>query len=229
MREGEPEAPLRQRVCDRLEGEISRGEWPPGTFLPSEAKLCGRFGVSRITVRSAIQMLESKGLVRTRKGKGTQVVSRGPLRLLPQEEEIRDGAQVVQVLELRLVFEKSIAGLAAERITPKEVEHLEAIWRAMGSAVGDPVRFADLDSAFHQYLGDITKNPFIIEACRSMRVHLASAMRRIVAIVGTGGGMRDHALLLDALKAHDKARAEAVMARHIDATIDAMKRYADLA
>mgnify|MGYP002563958483 CR=1 FL=1 len=65
----------------------------------------------------------------------------------------------------------------------------------------------------------------IQEAYKGMRINLASAMKRIVALMGTAHGIHDHALLLDAMKAHDKAQAERIMEQHILSTIDAIKQY----
>jgi GntR family transcriptional regulator len=59
-----------QRVETVLAGEISDGDLKVGEQLPTEDSLIARFGVSRITVRRAIQNLVSRGLVEIRRGKG---------------------------------------------------------------------------------------------------------------------------------------------------------------
>ena len=68
-------APLYLQVKEGLEGQIRGGEYREGDKLPSERELCERFGVSRITVRQALEMLENQGLVSTSQGKGTFVKS----------------------------------------------------------------------------------------------------------------------------------------------------------
>lgn len=54
----------------------------PGTRLPSESELCERFGVSRMTARAALQILDNEGLIIRRRGRGTFVASRPVPRLL---------------------------------------------------------------------------------------------------------------------------------------------------
>lgn len=65
--------PRYRMLAEHLIGRIESGELPPGSLLPSELELCDQFDVSRITVRGALQQLESRGLVSRRAGVGTRV------------------------------------------------------------------------------------------------------------------------------------------------------------
>src|SRR5690349_3513479 len=67
--------PLHEQVRNVLIHSIEAGEFPDGR-LPSEARLCERFGVSRITVRRAVSDLEGMGVVERQQGRGTFVVQR---------------------------------------------------------------------------------------------------------------------------------------------------------
>lgn len=72
-----PPEQLRTRLAAELRDRIRSGEWAPGDKLPTEAELIERYGVSRSTVRAAIQQLESQGLTVTRHGVGTFVTRFG--------------------------------------------------------------------------------------------------------------------------------------------------------
>ena len=63
--------PLYQQIIDYMHEKIESGEYKPGDMLPSEASLCDEFGVSRITVRNAIQYLTDEGYIVKRHGKGS--------------------------------------------------------------------------------------------------------------------------------------------------------------
>ena len=65
--------PLYIQVKENLEEGIRNGTYPVGTKLPSESTLCTKFGVSRITIRQALDMLENKGMTYAVHGKGTFV------------------------------------------------------------------------------------------------------------------------------------------------------------
>ena len=73
MGDGRPREPAHVRVSSRLRAEIRDGYWRPGEALPSEHELCERYGVSRTTIRRALQSLESSNLVHRRQGAGTFV------------------------------------------------------------------------------------------------------------------------------------------------------------
>src|ERR1700760_609480 len=69
------EAPLYGKVEEVLASEIARGDHQPGDRLPSEDELLARFGVSRITVRRAVQNLIQRGMVEIRRGRGTYALA----------------------------------------------------------------------------------------------------------------------------------------------------------
>jgi DNA-binding GntR family transcriptional regulator len=84
--------PLADEVRDAVEQElILSGAVPPGTRLPTEAELCERYGVSRITVRAALRSLQDAGYISTRQGKGSTV--------LPRPETIMSGIDQLRSFE----------------------------------------------------------------------------------------------------------------------------------
>jgi GntR family transcriptional regulator len=98
-----------QRIADELRERITDGRWAAGRVLPSEADLGSEFGVSRVTVRRALEVLRDEGSVDARQGFGW-FVARSPLRqdlgrlgtIEAQLERSGIGAQR-QVIEFELV------------------------------------------------------------------------------------------------------------------------------
>lgn len=64
------------RIQRDLRDRIASGQWPPGSPLPSQHELAGRFGVSIMTLRQALQLLADEGLIEARHGSGTYVAAR---------------------------------------------------------------------------------------------------------------------------------------------------------
>jgi GntR family transcriptional regulator len=83
--ERRPGIPLHEQISSWLKGEMAAGHLPPESQLPSENELCDRFGVSRVTVRRALQTLDADGLIYRRPGLGSFVcdrrMSQGLIRL----------------------------------------------------------------------------------------------------------------------------------------------------
>lgn len=75
------------RVKAHLKGELSRGRWPVGELMPSEAELVAQFGVSRMTVNRALRELQAEGLVQRVQGVGT---FSAPLHRVSSTLTIRD-------------------------------------------------------------------------------------------------------------------------------------------
>ena len=69
----ESASPLYAQIMERIGADILRGVYPPGSRIPAEVELESRYGVSRVTVRRAIQELAASGLLERKQGKGTFV------------------------------------------------------------------------------------------------------------------------------------------------------------
>ena len=66
-------SPLYRQLMQRLRGDIASGVYPVHSRIPSEQELCGKYQVSRVTVRKALQELTQEGLLKRHQGKGTFV------------------------------------------------------------------------------------------------------------------------------------------------------------
>ncbi|MDG4790315.1 GntR family transcriptional regulator [Micromonospora sp. WMMD1102] len=86
--------PRYRRVADELRRRILSGAIPPGSILPSESALIEEFGVARGTVREAVALLRSEGLVVTEMGRGTYARPVLPVRRLGSERYRRELEQV---------------------------------------------------------------------------------------------------------------------------------------
>jgi len=219
---------VKQQVFEQLRDGIVRGTWPAGTRLPSENALTVKLGCSRISVREALQMLASLGLVETRQGGGTFVrpysgeVLLSPL--LPMLALTR--TDVLHVLEYRRIVERGCAALAVERAGEAEVAELERACAAMRTSTQDLRAFAKADLEFHLALAMASKNPVLVKVNTVIRDVLSASWKEIVHVLGTRDGLHYHRRILEALKARDAVAAVALMEEHITRTIDRLKEKA---
>ena len=123
---------LSEQVTSEIETMIAEEFAVAGTRLPNEAALADRFQVSRIVIREAMKILEDRGSVEVRAGRGTVTVAPSPDRVkaallrLFQNQPIPTFPEMERLLELREVLEESVAGIAAVRATPEDLQGIEA-------------------------------------------------------------------------------------------------------
>lgn len=114
------------QVENVLKEQILSGAWKPQEKLPPEAEIAQMYGVNRLTVRMALQKLNTLGVTETRVGEGTFVRDFSFTPLFNQVidyYEVQDRSEDIQ--EMRMVIEKESAVLAAERATPDELAELK--------------------------------------------------------------------------------------------------------
>lgn len=159
---------LSEETANKIKQMIISGKFPFGSKLPSENELIEQLQVSRSTVREAIKLLKSSGVVTIKRGVGTYVkkmpgVTEDPLGLLfcPKDQRVMD------LMEMRLLLEPGVAGLACERATKEDICVLFKCAKAtqeMYSALSwdcseQALRNAqDSDIAFHSAIFSATHN-----------------------------------------------------------------------
>jgi GntR family transcriptional repressor for pyruvate dehydrogenase complex len=163
-------------VAGELETRILEGSLRPGDRLPGERELSVELGVSRPSLREAIQKLVSKGLLTTRHGVGTFVTDRMEAPFVDPWQDMLAGHPNLQsdLIEFRLMLESHAAALAAERATDADIERLDAAYRALGDAYAseDMATAVAADVAFHQVIAEATHNVMI--------GHLTASLLRLI-------------------------------------------------
>ncbi|SAI31348.1 GntR family transcriptional regulator [Bordetella ansorpii] len=161
--------PLYHQLFLSLREAIFRGDFQPGSMLPSEAELEKQFGISRITVRRAIDELTSRALVRREKGRGTRVLERTlpPSGIIGSIEAMVDsslamGMQTeVQLLEFEYVPAPEAAARALDLERGVPVQHAIRVRKL------DATPFSYLETYVPETVGrryerhDITAQPLV--------------------------------------------------------------------
>jgi GntR family transcriptional repressor for pyruvate dehydrogenase complex len=217
---------VKEQVFLQLRDQIVAGAWTPGTKIPSENVLTRKLGVSRVSLREALHMLSSLGLLESRQGGGTFVKEySGEILFNPLFPMIAlDRTDILNVLEYRRIVEKGAAALAASRAGEKEIDDLEAAYRAMKFARGKLHDFARADLDFHLALARATGNPVIIKVNDIIKSVLSASMDRIVSSLGVDDGLAYHRRILNAIKARNAGLAESLMEEHVLRTIRRLKQ-----
>lgn len=156
-----------QRIVEQVESAILSGEVSVGEQLASERELMVQFGVSRPTVREALRVLQSMGLIEPKPG-----TRGGPVVLAPSPETLGRSFRTMlgtaslglaELVEYRIMLDGSACELAAVRHTDAQLERMRvAVERMREAAEGDDADFADADLAFHQTVWEASGNQILL-------------------------------------------------------------------
>lgn len=216
---------LSDAVAAELERRILEGSLKPGDRLPPERELAGELGVSRPSLREAIQKLASKGMLVSRQGGGTYVTDRLESTFFDPWREMLGAHPTLRedLLEFRRMLEGQAAEWAAERATEADLARLEQAYAALAAAfAGDDLeRRAGADIDFHQAVGEATHNALIghlsSALLRLMHDHIRlnlGELRHVPAAVSLL--MNQHAAIHDAIREKKPAAARRAAETHID-------------
>jgi DNA-binding GntR family transcriptional regulator len=199
------------RARDRLRTAILRGEYLPGERLV-EAQLCDRLGVSRFTVRAALQELAADGLVKMERNKGAHV------RKVPLDE-------AVEITEVRMVLEGLVAARAATRVTDEQSSELDEIGLLMRRAVnaGEFRRYSDLNERLHSLVREIAGHRTAEGIIETLRGQLVRHQFMLSLHPGRPAvSLPQHERIISAIRKRDAAAAETAMRAHIASVIAAL-------
>jgi DNA-binding GntR family transcriptional regulator len=194
---------LSEQIKEQLMEDLLHKKYKAGDRLV-ESALAREFNVSQAPVREAIKSLVEMELLDFEPYKGITVRS----------FTVDDLSEVFMV---RASLESLAARLAAERITDKELEHLEEILEQMLEAAknGDVVNRTAFNNEFHDAIISVSGNKLIARLSRNLRFASWSHTSGSLTSMDHIGIAKRHTLIIDSLRSRDPDRAEKVMRDHI--------------
>jgi GntR family transcriptional regulator, transcriptional repressor for pyruvate dehydrogenase complex len=220
-----PVARIADVIAGDLEARILEGSLKPGDRLPSERDLAAELGVSRPSLREAIQRLVSKGLLVTRHGGGTVVTDRLEAPFVDIWQDMLAGHPTLHgdMLEFRHMLEGQAASLAARRATGADLERIGAAFDELEAAyAADDLRTCiDRDVAFHQSISEASHNALIghltASLLRVIHGHVSGNLEFLHERPPQWGRIRDqHRAIWKAIHARDPEAASLAARAHIE-------------
>ncbi|MBX3584952.1 MAG: FadR family transcriptional regulator [Rhizobiaceae bacterium] len=187
-------ASVHASLANEIGMRIVRGDYPPGTILPNEAKWSETFDVSRSAVREAIKMLMAKSLLSSRPKVGSWVEPRERWNLLDRDvlswyATAPDREAFLRtVQEFRHIIEPEATALAAERRSEEQMEEITTACREMGEASSLAVR-TQADTRFHLAILRASGNELLVP----LGVLIESALNNLFVVVTRETADVDHA------------------------------------
>jgi len=190
---------------------VKKKLFPNGQIV--EAQLVKETGISRTPIRTALKRLSYEGLV-------TIIPNRGAFVSSPTAEEIRD------VYECKKLLETAAIRLACQNITDEQIEALEALQRkeVEAHARKDLDQFIEMNDRFHLMIAEASGNmcyeKFIAELIAKSNVYLIFYDNFMFTPTNDSHALKDHDLILKALKARDAEGCVKAVERHNQITLD---------
>lgn len=212
-----------EQIAEQLLAQIGSRALKPGDSLPPERELTESFGVGRSSIREALRMLESQGVIASANG-GTFVVAdaasplNSSLRLVITLDE---EAGIHHLFELRLILEAEAAALAAQRHDERHLNQMDAAIEQMSAALaggrdGDGEAFIDADLRFHLAVAEATGNRLVLHSMHAVRDVVRRALLTIVRIPQSPDrAVVEHRAIRAAIAARDAAAAREEMRNHL--------------
>lgn len=226
-----PSGSRTQQTAAVLTDLITSGQIQAGQYLPSEQELCRQLGVSRATVREALRMLESRGLVTTRHGVGVQV-SDETHRVVSESIGLllrRRGVGPADILEVRLILDCQAASLAAQRATDADLVILENAVGALSQVNLDVEGRINADLDFHIALTDAARNVVLAALVHALRDLLHDTIAATFAVdAAVAKRIDDHNRVLAAVRQGDADAAAQAMRQHLLATEDLVRYVSEI-
>lgn len=218
-----------QVIVEQIRLLLKEERLKPGDRLPSERELCVHFGVSRVTVREALRILEAGGLVEIRVG-----ARGGAFVRTPDSRQLGEGLAALislspmtasEVTEARLVFELGIVPVVVERATEEDLAELRAMCEEHAAAFERGEYSMELSAAFHNRVAAATHNSAIMMLVESFHGPLLMSLRQAQTIEPQMGrlGSREHLEFVEAVAARDEPAATAIMRTHLERTASRVK------
>lgn len=219
---------LASQVASRIEADILASGWQVGTVFGSESALRERYGVSRAVLREAIRLVEHHEVATMRRGPSGGLIVKapqaGPLAAAMVIYLEHTGAQVEELLAVRLLLEPLAARLAADRMDEEGIQALRATLE-QDQASPDDLGGSDL---LHKTLGQLSRNPalrlfidVLVELTNRYVYRPSRASRGQAAEVKRASHLA-HRAIANSVIAGDTSRAEQRTVHHLEAMRDWM-------
>jgi DNA-binding FadR family transcriptional regulator len=218
---------LTDRVIQKIQDLIWRGDVLPGDYLPSQHDLAEQFGVGLSTIREGVKALSLLGLVDAHAGRGTRVLPNA-LKILNNSALMKanlGSVEAEQVMEARLVIEGALTRLAAERATQDNIGEIEAAIHEMQASIEDSPAFVRADIRFHLAVARASKNEILLQTYHLIRSLLEEVVRQADELPGgKERALVNHGQILTGIKTHQPEIAQSAAEQQVADAIEFYKR-----
>lgn len=205
------------QVVQYLKDNIEAGNWKVGEKIPSENQMTSALGVSRSSVRTALQHMIGIGVLESIHGKGTYLINSQVENWEEADNKItsEDCKNIEKVLEFRKILEPDACRLAVERGNEGVISELEKYLNQMIRYEGDRERFVNADLKFHEVICRASDNQLLSKSLHKVFMETKKNHNQMNELFGYHTGIECHTQILQAFKEKDAQKAYDAMWNHM--------------
>lgn len=206
-------------IVSQIERTIFDGVYAPGERLRSERELAEQFGVSRITVRDALRVLEARGLIRVKVG-----ASGGAFVAETNVDQVAESITTMvrlrrmtlsELAEARTIVETAAAERAASRADAAAVAHLAEMVERSRQVVREGLPHTEVSMDFHVAVAEASRNELLSATVRAYRDLLIQTLHDMRDVSSARVTQKWHEDILEAIRAHDPDATRKLMQDHL--------------
>ncbi len=213
-----------EQIVQYCKENINSGNWKVGEKIPSENQLTEILGVSRASVRTALQHLIGLGVLESQHGKGTFLLENQVDEKTESEYKVtsEDCKDILKVLEFRRIVESEACRLATQKATPELIEQLQNYLDIMAAnkRPEEQDTFVTADMEFHEAICAATQNPILEKSVTKVFDETRKNHSQLRSLFGYRDGIYYHTLILSAIRSGDADSAHDLMFEHMQNAID---------
>lgn len=189
----------------------------PGDKLPNENDLSKELNVSRTTLREAIRILVTNGILEIQRGRGTFIKNNLNLNHIESMSHLSNAkVEAKDLYEMRLIFEPEAAYYAAIRASDKEMKRILSFGRQVEEKIKIGADRTEVEQAFHKSIAKATHNEFMNKLMpviyQAIGKGVALSEKNELVIKDT---LNDHRMIMEFLEARNAEGARNAMKIHI--------------
>lgn len=217
------------QVVEEIRNAVTSGAIEVGDRLPTERELSLQFGVSRTSIREAVRILSTFGLVQTTQGRGTFVTDRFSANIFSflgfgphlDRENFR------LFFQARRVLETGCIPFVLEHVSDTDIRQLERLTAALEQET-DTETLGSLDARFHEAIVELSRNPIIHSLYRMIYTMLKQGTSRVIAFPQAKMmAIRDHKRIIRAISSGNKNSSVRAIEKHLDAAAGLFELHLD--
>jgi len=221
-------------VVESIENLIIRNNLKEGDSLPSEKALAETLAVGSRSVREALKVLEARGIVSVRHGKGAFVAGRSKDNVVKYLADslrltmMADVGLLLELVDVRTMIEASVVADVARTRTANDLARFTEILAGLEKAHKEQAieDYNRLDAVFHKSIIDASRNRILSALYERMTSLLLASFSKTGYVRGsTKDSIKEHRQLLEFIKSQDGPGSRALMIKHIKRTAASLKLH----